>query len=298
MRNKLICIAAGILFLTGCFLRPMMELTYEQAEQEEEYELKYVFQNPEGVYLSTLREDYDLMAKTVDLENDLERAAVLSQWVHMLWEHDPKTAPTKQDPLTILWEAEEGHAFRGVEYATVLNGALQALAIPARFINLHGKDIEKSFDSHVVVEAYLRDKQKWVMVDPRWNRIPMYEGEPLNAYELQKMMSIDPRGITYYQESRDRTYSRWIQEYLYYIHTNQDCRLNTEVYTFKNLMLVPKNLPTPRYYSPYHEAQGFELSLNTSITHEPDYFYGTPQMLFEGEDEFGEPYSLEESLGF
>ncbi len=272
-----------IMILGSCIVRPIMEFSYDISDDPQE--LRYIFQDPEGVYLSTLREDYQLLSRTAVAGSDLQRAAVLAAWVHGLWEHDGESAASKQDPLTILWEAEEGGKFRAIEYAVVLSGALQAVAVPSRFINLHGKDIEETTVSHVVVEAYMRDLQKWVVIDPRWNRIPMYQGSPLNAFELQSIMSKDPRSITFFQTDRDRSYIRWIRQYLYYMHTNQDSRLNVESYAFKNLMLVPTNLPIPGYYSPYHRNRGFELSLSASITHDPNYFYGTPIILFDDEAE-------------
>ncbi len=263
----------------------MMEFTYDASEDSQE--LRYIFQDPEGVYLSTLRDDHQLLAMTSGASSDLERSALLSGWVNSLWEHDPDSAASRQDPLTILWEAEEGKQFRGIEYSVVLSGALQSIAIPTRFINMHGRDIENTTESHVAVEAYMRDMQRWILIDPRWNRIPLYEGSPLSAYELQEVMSRDPRGLSFYQVDRDRRYTRWIREYLYYMHTNQDCRLNTEVFTFKNLMLVPTNLPIPRYYSPYHRERGYDLSMSASVTHDPNYFYGTPIILFDDDVESG-----------
>lgn len=280
MRKLLMC-AAVILLLSGCLVRPIQNLTYDASEPGNE--LRYLMLDPEDVYLSTLREDYRLLARIAGASSDLQRTAMLSSWVNSLWEHDPGGVPQRSDPLAILWEAAEGGRFRSPEYAQVLSGALQAVAIPVRFITMHKLNIEKTAETHVVCEAYLRDLQKWVMIDPRWNRIPLYGGKPLSTYEFQQYMAADPRGITYYQQERDIRYTRWIRDYLYYLHTNQDSRLNTESYVYKNLMLVPTNLPVPRYYSPYHRELGYLLSENTSITRDPYYFNAKPVILFDQE---------------
>ncbi len=278
---------AGMLLIlaafTGCLVRPMEELVYE--DSGETLELRYFFQDPEGVYLATLREDFGIMERTSSASSDLQRLQILTEWVHGLWEHHADHTASSLDPLTILWEAETAPGFRGIESAVVLSGALQSIAVPTRYVTLHGRTIEESADAHVVVEAYLRDRQEWVMADPLWNRIPLYQEEPVSAYRLQQAMMHEPRSITYLQRRRDVSYSRWIREYLYYMHTNQDSRLNTDVYAFKNLMLVPKNLPIPRYFSPYHRHMGYDLSESASVTHDPSYFYGTPIMLFDDETE-------------
>ncbi len=281
MTRKLLLCAIALVFLCGCIVRPLQELTYEQSEPGSE--LRYLLLDPEGVYLSTLREDYRLLSRIAGAATDLQRTALLSAWVSGLWVHDPEGIPLRNDPLSILWEAAEGGRFRSPEYAQVLSGALQAVAIPVRFITMHELHIEQTVTSHVVCEAYMRDLQKWVMVDPRWNRIPLYGGKPLSAYEFQQYMISDPRGITYYQQERDIRYTRWIRNYLYYLHTNQDCRLNTESYAYKNLMLVPANLPVPRFYSPYHRELGYLLSENTSVTRDPYYFNARPVILFDQE---------------
>ncbi len=278
-------LAACLLLTAGCMPRPIMNFEYDPSGEPQE--LRYIFQDPEGVYLTTLREDYGLLSRTAAAGSDLERSAILCEWVHGLWEHHPENVPSKGDPLTILWEAEEAEGFRTIEYAVVLSGALQSVAIPARFITMHSHDIEQTMDAHVVVEAYLRDEQRWIMLDPRRNRIPMHDGTALSVLQLQEQMSESPREITYYRTGSDRSYTRWIREYLYYFHTNQDSRLHTEMYAYKNLMLVPQNLPTPRYYSPYHREQGFTLSDSASVTHDPDYFYGRPNILFDDDVEAG-----------
>ena len=272
-----------LIIASGCLIRPMEELVYEDSGESQE--LRYVFQDPEGGYLSTLREDFGIMSRTSSATSDLQRLQILTEWVHGLWEHEAEHTAAKLDPLSILWEAEEASGFSGVESAVVLSGALQAIAIPTRYITLHGRDIEERTDAYVVVEAYLRDRQQWVMADPLMNRIPIYEDEPLSAYQLQQVMGSDPRKISYLQQRRDTRYSRMIRDHLYYMHTNQDSRVNTEVYAFKNLLLAPANLPIPRYMSPYHRHMEYELSDSASVTRDPSYFYGDPIILFDDEGE-------------
>lgn len=145
---------------------------------------------------------------------DLDTVRAVSRWAHALWKHDGSNVPKKSDPLSILAEVAAGKRFRCVEYAIVVKGALSALGVPARVVGLMRRNVETRIAGagHVVVEAYLRERGAWVMVDPQWNAIP-FDGElSLGAVALQERVALRARGLRYEGLPRRQwsRYSRWI----------------------------------------------------------------------------------------
>lgn len=276
--NLLILLLLTAMVLTSCSVSPLMQLEYDSSEAVEK--LPYVFDNPEGEYLSQLRTEYKLEERVEDAETDLEKAAMITAWVSGLWRHHSSNQPSRQDPLTILREVEAGERFRCVEYAIVIRGALFSLGMPARYVNLHKKNLEETNDAHVVCEVYLQDLEKWVMIDGQKNRIPMLAEVPLSTTELQQSLMNNPGEISYYQKDRDRSYTKWIKQYMYYLHTNQDGRSLKSDLLYKNMMLVPKNLPVPKYYSKSLKEQGFSLEKSTVIIHDKDFFNAAPKVVY------------------
>lgn len=177
-------------------------------------------------YLATLRTEYALDALIGNAVSDIERVAIVADWVHGLWKHDGRNTPAESHPLYILREVGKGERFRCVEYGIVISGCLQALGIPARTLGLKMPDVEtrSSGAGHVVTEAYLADIDKWVMVDGQWNAIPFLRDVPLNAVELQAAIALKDRELTFPLLSRPQEifYRAWITPYLYYFDASFD----------------------------------------------------------------------------
>lgn len=138
-------------------------------------------------YLTRLRTQYNLEALIADTRGDMERVKILCTWVHTRWNHvgDAKNQP--KDPIGLLEAAATGDNFRCVEYGITVAGCLNAVGIPARVVYARAADVEtrRVGAGHVFAEAWLRDKQKWVFVDPQLNVVGELNGQPLNAVEFR-----------------------------------------------------------------------------------------------------------------
>lgn len=180
--------------------------------------------------------------------------------------------PKRSDPISILVEAFQGQAFRCVEYATVLNGCLNALGIYARVLSLKTQDCEtREYGAgHVVVEAYIPKLEKWIMADPQFNVMAYDDKGPLNAVELAQS---DKHAITIEQTFSDHfTYYDWIMPYLYYFTVPFDNRIDDPQPSGEKekLMLVPLGAKPPAVFQRIHPID------HVIYTHSIRDFYAKP----------------------
>jgi hypothetical protein len=226
----------------------MCRRDYDFDTLEEKYE--YLWSNYDDLYLNTLRDEYKLFELTKDCKADIDKAKVIMNWVHNLWAHDGLNEPSNDDPISILREVREGKRFRCVEYGIVISGCLNALGIPSRKLSLRTEDMEtREFGAgHVVLEAYIKELNKWIFIDGQFNIIPMLDDVPLNAIEFQQaFISKTPElKIFTYSDIAKEQYFNWINGYLYYFTTKFDNRV--EVSKSKMLMLVPNGAKFPRVF--------------------------------------------------
>ncbi|HEX5502428.1 MAG TPA: transglutaminase-like domain-containing protein [Thermomicrobiales bacterium] len=210
---------------------------------------------PEEPYLAGLRAEYRLDRVVAGAESDFDAVRAVKAWTRARWEHDGDNEPRRSDPLAILREAEQGKRFRCVEYAIVLGGALTALGIPARVVGLKMADCatRERGAGHVVAEAFLRDRQRWVVVDGQWDAIPTLDGQPLNAVEFQRALALATPGLGVAGFSRDQAedYFAWIAPYLFYFDVALDNRFGDDRPGYgrdARLMLVPVGAAAPRVF--------------------------------------------------
>jgi hypothetical protein len=248
-------------------------LKFDESSSQAESTL-FHFSSKDDPYLVKLRTEYKLSQLVAKDTTDYQKLLTVSKWVRSQWEHNGQNQPSKEDPITILQEAAQGKQFRCVEYSNVLCGALNALGIPARVLALKTRDVETrpSGAGHVVTEAYLRDLDKWVMIDGQWDAIPVLDQTPLNAVELQRALAEGKAGLTVdgFSGTEADTYFPWIQEYLFYFDTPLDNRydLDTEP---GSLMLVPLGAKNPVVFQ-----QKYPIT-SMFYTHSVDDFYPHPK---------------------
>jgi tetratricopeptide (TPR) repeat protein len=235
----------------------------------------FTFSSVDDPYLLKLRSDYKLSELVAKDTSDYQKLLTVSHWAHTQWEHNGQNQPTSGDPITILQEAAQGKQFRCVEYSEVLCGALNSLGIPTRVLSLKTGDVETrpSGAGHVVTEAYLRDLDKWVMIDPQWDAIPLLDETPLNAVELQRALAEGKAGLTVdgFSGTEADTYFPWIQEYLFYFDTPLDNRYGVDTEP-GSLMLVPLGAKNPVVFQ-----QKYPIT-SMFYTHSVEDFYPHPEM--------------------
>jgi transglutaminase-like putative cysteine protease len=218
---------------------------------DERVTLPFVFRRsaPGDPYLTRLREEYALDSLVAGRKSEYEKVRAVSRWVRSRWEHNGSNMPEKPDPISILEEAKQGKRFRCVEYSAVLAGALNAVGIPARVVSLLTEDVEtrESGAAHVVAEAYLADRKKWVMVDGQWDVIPTLKGRPLGAVEFQRALARRAKGlgVDTFSGVKADGYFEWVAPYLFYFITKFDGRYGVAA-ARKELVLVPVGAKEPK----------------------------------------------------
>ena len=218
---------------------------------DERVALPFAFQRsaPDDPYLTRLREEYALGELVKGKRNDYEKVRAVSRWVRTRWEHNGSNMPEKPDPISILEEAKQGKRFRCVEYSAVLAAALNAVGVRARVLSLLTEDVEtrESGAAHVVAEAYLADRKKWVMVDGQWDVIPTLKGKPLGAVEFQRALAKREKGlgVDTFSDVKADGYSEWVAPYLFYFIAKFDSRYGVAA-SRKELVLVPVGAKEPK----------------------------------------------------
>lgn len=221
----------------------------------------YPFQYEPGApnaYLNRLKAQY-LLEKVVEgATSDSARALRLLKWTHDQWKHNGMNEPKKRDALSILEEVKtEGKQFRCVEYGVVATAALNAFGLPARVLGLKMKDVEtiEGGAGHVLLEVYLPDLKKWVLMDGQWDAMPVLNGVPLNAVEFQQAIASNYEALQIRSLSGTgkADYVKWIYPYLYYMDIAFDNRetggVEKSLYQGKrNLMLVPQGAKEPKVF--------------------------------------------------
>ncbi|MDR2026793.1 MAG: transglutaminase-like domain-containing protein, partial [Prevotellaceae bacterium] len=203
-------------------------LQFDASGRNNEIQFKYN-EDANTLYLQKLRAEYPVDSLAALGSSKLEKARIIASWVHGLWEHDGWNEPEKRDALYILDEVKKGRRFRCVEYGIVTTACLNAVGLKSRTLALKTKDVEtkSSGAGHVVMEVFINDLDKWVMIDTQFDMITLSGGIPLNAVELQQAITErkDIEMLTTEDEAKV-TYISWIYPYLYYFSFPFDNREN------------------------------------------------------------------------
>ena len=159
-------------------------------------------------------------------------------------------------------------------------GVLTAMGMPARAVYLKTADSETRREGagHAVTEVWLRDQQKWAMLDAQWDAVPLLNNETVNAIELQKALATNATGLSIETASgtRTKTYFNWISPYLYYFDTVFDNRFGVKTQP-SGIMLVPMGVKCPTVFQ--RDVPIRRMRYTNSVTT----FYPHPLDLMGGE---------------
>ncbi|PRY10336.1 transglutaminase superfamily protein [Pontibacter ummariensis] len=231
-------------------------LKFNELQVNPSYSFTYE-QNVNNIFLNTLRGKYQLDEVVKGASNDTERALRMVNWVHNQWKHNGANEPSRPDALTILEEVKDGKQFRCVEYGIVATSCLNSIGLPARVMGLKTKDVETTEygAGHVLLEVFLPDLQKWVMLDGQFDAMPVLHNIPLNAVEFQQAIAsnYDELEIRSLSGTSKAQYVNWVYPYLYYFDVRFDNRegMNIARETIKgksSLMLVPAGAKKPKVF--------------------------------------------------
>ncbi|QHJ07044.1 transglutaminase-like domain-containing protein [Hymenobacter busanensis] len=285
MRNTF----TGLLLVVGCcFSTPLLAQSEPSVSQPLPFvatadaaTYNFQFGSFDDTYLETMRDRYGLDATVAGKTTDLAKAQAVCAWVHGRLQHNGHIPTKKTDPMGILQDAQMEQQVQCEGFGIVLAAALQSVGIPARPLYLKTADSETRGQAagHVATEAWLREQQKWVLVDAQWDVIPTQDGTPLNAVELQRALTSDAanlRGLTS-TDAKWKFYFKWLKEYLYYLDTPLDNRFGSKTST-AGLMLVPVGAKKPVVF------QRTTRLHNIRYTHSVATFYADPFETYQAQE--------------
>lgn len=239
-------------------------------DESDRLEYRFSPPRPTGKYLQALKARESLDKVVQGCRDEEETARRLCVWASRRMGHDGIGQAKKQDPISILEEADEGKRLRCVEFAVLLVGCLRCFDIPARGLGIKAKNVEtaKSGAGHVVVEAYLKQYDKWAMFDAQSGACPRLRGNPLNAVELQRALSKTTADLRIFERGglgvRKSSYMRFVRRYLFFFDTLLD--------RTRHLMLVPLGYSEPRAFQRGPPLSGYVY------THSLATFYQRPTL--------------------
>jgi hypothetical protein len=160
-----------------------------------------------------------------------------------------------------------------------LHGLLNSIGIKTRRLALKTEDCEtKEYGAgHVLVEAYLKERNKWILVDPQWNLIAVCDEILLHAVELQEKLRTGGKVEFKSFKSSYSGYEEWIEPYLFYFSHLFDNRVGEEEWKrsdgYEDLMLVPIGAKEPKVFQRYYPIEG------TFYTNDIKLFYREPEYM-------------------
>ena len=233
-----------------------LPLSYDAAPKTTAYQFWYEGKEKND-YLLQLKALHPMEKLVQGLTSDSAKALRILKWVHDQWRHDGDNEPTKRDAISILEEVKSGKNFRCVEYSIVTTAALNAIGLPSRVLALKTKDVETTpyGAGHVLLEVFLKDLNKWAVLDAQWDAMPVLDGIPLNAVEFQNAIASNYQGlqIRSLSATSKADYTAWVYAYLYYLDVYFDNRegigRKKELQDGKpSLMLVPQGAKSPAIF--------------------------------------------------
>jgi len=220
-----------------------------------------------------------------DCTHDLSKARIITEYVHALFDHDGDNQPSSFDAMTVLKEAKAGAKFRCVEYSFLAVWLLLAHGIYARVVGLKTEDVEtREYGAgHVVIEYWDVEASTWIMCDVQAGLMFTDDNHRhLSAYELRGYLGEGKTPLYMPVEQshagregvfgrHNQDYSKWVNEYLYFIDTFIYTKLSylNGLAPEKIAMLVPDGAANPIMFQ-----NAFEM--NALYVDSPEQLYASP----------------------
>lgn len=210
-----------------------VETAYASPDRVEAGGYQFRREDPAHPSLTTLRSSFAL-DEVAGGGDDLTRVNRLRVWLKGRWPHELPFTNPPYDGLVILERAARGETFICMHYSVALVHCCAALGIDARVVNIHrgvaddypfGEEGAAGVDEHVTTEAYSRELQRWVMVDPDFDCTFELRGEPLSAWDIhrahlggERIASVKGPGAAAYQSFGEDFYDTKLVSY--YAHVS------------------------------------------------------------------------------
>jgi hypothetical protein len=137
---------------------------------------RFSFDPPEALARFRIEEQLDQVVASA--KTDEQAFRLLNSWTSNQWEQSAPNPYPPPDALVILSDIRAGRTGGFcAQYSFVLSQAIQSFGAPARLVTIRG---------HIVVEAWLRDEGRWVVLDPAYDlQVVDEKGSSLNAFEIR-----------------------------------------------------------------------------------------------------------------
>lgn len=230
-----------------------MKINYKK-ERQLNLQIAYDHKSNDA-FLKQLKEHNELERLIDPNREDFQNILNVSSWISSRWEEDEDIFKKQGKTNRIFKKSIGTNNPRGIEYSYILKACLRSLGYTIRTIFLESKNRKdlKSGEKHIFFEVYLRDQEKWFLIDPQFDIIIKKNGVPLNAVEFQQVLineeELEIENPSDLIDSID--YLEWIGPYLFYFTTslnNGKASLCDKISgNKKRLILVPVNENPPSY---------------------------------------------------
>lgn len=117
----------------------------------------------------------------------LDDAVRIRRWAHRQQRRALRASrvdiPDLDDPAALL-QMQSGGGMGGCrQFAYVLMGALQAAGFDARIVNV-AEDVYDQSPNHTLVEVWIEQRRKWVLIDSMYDILYEVDGVPASVSEL------------------------------------------------------------------------------------------------------------------
>ncbi len=131
------------------------------------------------------------IAENAKGESDMARAVSLLNFISANMFHNGSALCKSMAPENIMSCSFRKGKECGVNcmaLSTALTACLLEVGIKARTVFMMPASPYDA-DNHVVAEAWLRDRRKWIMLDPTYNLYAYSENEPMSVLELRSRLA-------------------------------------------------------------------------------------------------------------
>ena len=157
-------------------------------QETDRTDITYQFQSHE---YQLLEAEYHIAQVAGD--NDLLKALNLLEWVNLHIRHTGNYDNSDtQDAMTLLAVAfDKDYGINCLAMSIILCECLLAVQVKARVMYMMPQEAEDG-DNHVVVEAFVQELGKWIMLDPTYGSYCTdLQGNILNLYEIREAIAED-----------------------------------------------------------------------------------------------------------
>jgi len=201
-------------------------------------------------FLKSIKEKYSLVSVAGN-GDDFSKAFNLLYWVsnHIMHSGISK-AGTKNifDYLEYSFDKGTDYGLNCAMLSHVLSGCLMAVGLYAREIKLIPCS-PYDFDSHRVVQVYLTDLKKWVMLDPTYSGYVMdKEDNPLSVLEIRQLLSEQENIIL--NDEFNYNGQEWNEDfYKEYLAKNTFCLCTPALMSFDSIKFDGFIYVCPKYFN-------------------------------------------------